>query len=201
MIKLHFILLVIAVAFAFGCTPATSVQNSQVSAAIKKDSTRLFQKVIFFALVKDDATRRIAEDKLAEQLKGRGVASYKYPGISSTGTNETILSEKLKQDGFDGLVLMRFTTVAARQPAPGNAASASNSWYSFYSNTFPVYSNPNNYSQANIYHVEINVYSLATDKLLWTGITSAVNTDNTGKMIDQLITMTKQQMKNQGFIK
>jgi hypothetical protein len=202
MIKLKNVLSAVVMIVAVGCVIPASAQDSPASAAVKKDSTKIFQKALIIAFVKDEATRKITEDKFVEELKGRGIASYKYLGTVDTRTSESVLSDKLKQDGFDGVVLIKLATVdQTKQAAPGNTSSSGSSWYGAYSNTYPMFANPSNYPVGKVYNVEINVYSLVTDKLIWRGTTSAVNTSNTGRMIDQVITMTKQQMKSQGFIK
>jgi len=45
------------------------------------------------------------------------------------------------------------------------------------------------------------VYSLVQNKLVWTGVTSAVNFTDTNKMMDNVISMIRQRMKSQGLIK
>lgn len=201
MIRFQKILSIVITTVAIGYAIPTYAQDNRPVVEVK-DSTKIFQKALLIAFVKDEPTRKIAEDKLADELKGRGIASYKYLGTIDTRTSESVLSDQLKQDGFDGVVLMKLAVVDKnKQAAPGNTSSPGSSWYGAYSNTYPMFANPNNYPVGKVYNVEINVYSLVTDKLIWKGTTSAVNTSNTGKMIDQIIIMTKQQMKSQGFIK
>src|SRR3954465_632892 len=89
------------------CEPASNIQHEWTAPDQKKDSTKMFQKILFVALVKDDAARRIAEDKLVEEVNGRGVASYTYLRSVDVGSPEAVISDKLKRDGFDGVVMMR----------------------------------------------------------------------------------------------
>jgi len=162
----------------------------------------VFQKILFAALLKDNATRRIAEDKLVAEVKGRGVASYTYLRSVDTRSSESVIADKLRQDGFDGVVVMRLTTVDKNSAyVPGNYPSYYSSWYGYYSSTYPRFNDPSYSSPGRVYNVEINVYSLEKNKLLWTGITSAVNTTDTNKMIDNIIASVKQKMKSQGLIK
>jgi hypothetical protein len=188
--------------FLHACMPASKIENEWTAPAAKTDSTKVFQKILFAALLKDDATRRIAEDKLVGEVKGRGVASYSYLKGLDTRSSESVIADKLRQDGFDGVVVMRLTAIDKNAAyVPGNYPSYYNSWYGYYSSTYPRFNDPGYSSQGGIYHVEVNVYSLGKNKLLWTGITSAVNTNDTNKMIDNIIASVKQKMKSQGLLK
>jgi hypothetical protein len=196
------ILLICFIFFLQACVPPSKIENEWTAPAQKTDSTKVFQKILFVALLKNDATRKIAEDKLVAEVKERGVASYNYLKGIDTRSDESVIADKLRQDGFDGVVVMRLTTVDKNATyVPGNYPSYYNSWYGYYSSTYPRFNDPGYSAPGRIYNVEINVYSLEKNKLLWTGITSAVNTADTNKMIDNIIASTKQKMKSQGLIK
>ena len=199
--KLNYILLGCIIVIPFACTP-TSIQQSW-SNPEQKDSTKLFQKILFVALLKDAYTRKVAEDKLVEQVRPRGVASYSYlPNYNAGNYDTSLISDRLKQDGFDGIVVMRLITVNKNAVnSPGSFPSYYNSWYGYYSSTFPLYNAQSNNSANQIYNVETNVYSLQENKLLWNGVTTAVNISDKSKMIDGIIAAVKQRMKSQGFIK
>lgn len=199
--KLYSILLLSIAAFWMACVPATEMQQTW-SNPQQKDSTKLFQKILLVALLKDSYTRKIAEDKLAEEVKPRGVVSYNYLPNYQANTDTNLLSDRLKQDGFDGIVIMRLITTNKNSVnSPGNYPSYYNSWLGYYSTTYPLYSAPGSSSANQIYNIETNVYSLSADKLLWSGVTSAVNISDKKQMIDRVIAIVKQRMKNEGFIK
>jgi len=162
----------------------------------------MFQKILFVALLKDDPTRRMAENKLVAEVKGRGVASYNYLSLADTRSNESLIGDRLRQDGFDGVVVMRFAEVdKSKSYTGGSYPSYYNSWYGYYSSTYPAYSDPKYFSPGGFYTIETNVYSLQKNKLVWTGVTSAVNITDINKMLDHVISMIKQRMKSQGLIK
>ena len=200
--KLWNILAICFIFFIKACTPASKIENEWTAPVQNTDSTKIFQKILFVAFLKDDATRRIAEDKLVAEVKGRGVASYSYLKGIDTRSTESVIADRLRQDGFDGVIIMRLATVDKNAAyVPGNYPSYYNSWYGYYSSTYPRFNDPGYSSQGGIYNVEINVYSLEKNKLLWTGITSAVNATDTNRMIDNIIASVKQRMKSQGLIK
>src|SRR5690242_14389586 len=94
----HFFLISLITMYAACSSPAT-IQEEWTNPAQKKDSTKIFQKILFVALLKNDAARRIAEDKLVAEVKERGVASYTYLGSINAISDENVISEKLKRDG------------------------------------------------------------------------------------------------------
>ena len=180
----------------------TPLSSSWENPEVKKDSTVLFFKILFVALLKDDYARRVTEDKLVASVNGRGVASYRYLASSDTQIDEQLLSARLLRDGFDGVVIMQLAPQDKQKPyAPGTSPSYYSTWYGYYSNSYPRYNEPGYYSSANVYHIETTVYSLVTGKLLWTGITTIVQTKDTGKMAESTIAMVKDQMRKQGLIK
>jgi hypothetical protein len=184
------------------CEPASKMENEWSTPVQKTDSTKRFQKILLVALLKDESTRKIAEDKLVAEVKGRGVASYTYLRNIDTRSTESVISDKLKQDGFDGVLIMRLAPDdKSATYAPGNFPSYYNSWYGYYSSTYPRFNDPGYYSTGGVYHIETTIYSLKDNELVWTGITSAVNITDKNKMIDNTILAIKQRMKSQGLIK
>jgi len=201
MMKLNYILPVCIIVAFFACTP-TAMQQSW-SNPEQRDSTKLFQKILFVALVKDAYTRKVAEDKLVEQVRPRGFASYNYLPNYYTGSGDTsLVAQRLLEDGFDGIVIMRLITVNNNTVnSPGSFPSYYNTWYGYYSSTFPLYNVRSSAAGNEIYSVETNVYSLQDNKLLWNGVTTAVNISDKHKMIDGVIAAVKDKMKSQGFIR
>jgi hypothetical protein len=201
MMKLNYILLGCIIVSSFACTP-TAMQQSWSNPDIR-DSTKLFQKILFVALVKDAYTRKVAEDKLVEEVRPRGVASYNYlPDYYTSSSDTGMISNRLKEDGFDGIVIMRLVTVDKNAVNnPGNFPSYYNSWYGYYSSTFPLYNTRSNNAVNEVYSVETNVYSLLENKLVWNGVTTAVNISDKKKLVDGVIATVKEKMKSQGLIK
>lgn len=199
--KVYLTVIICAILFLGACVSPTPMASSWSEPTVAKDSTKLFQKILLVAFIKDDAVRRMAEDKMADQVKGRGVQSYNYFTSSDNQSGEDVLNDKLKRDGFDGIVIMRLLPgEKGPNDAPGNTQTANSSWYGYYSNSFPGYVN-GNMSTNTVYHIQTNVYSLAANKLLWSGVTTAVNTTDTNRMIDGVIAAVKQKMKQQGLLR
>src|SRR6478752_2074014 len=108
--KLLFALFTGIALILFSCTPTPSIQQSWTNPE-QRDSTKMFQKILLVALLKDAYTRKVAEDKLAEEVRPRGVVSYNYLPNYQANADTGLISNRLRQDGFDGIVIMRFITI------------------------------------------------------------------------------------------
>ncbi|ULQ55570.1 hypothetical protein KJS94_13035 [Flavihumibacter rivuli] len=186
------------------CGPSTQIVKSwrDPGTTITPDS---YNKVLVVGLLKNETSRRVLEDQLVAGMGGKGVASYNYY-IEKDLTQDKANSfkDKLLADGFDGAIVMRLVNIEKETSyVPGTASYPGyyggfgpyyySSWNAFYS--------PGYYTTDKIYNVETNVYSLKQDKLIWTGITSTVNPSKVDKAINEIVTVIKDKMKSEGFLK
>jgi len=155
-------------------------------------NTPPFHKVLVMGLLKDESSRRIAEDKMVAQFKKvEAVQSYKY--LQSGDTARAAVEERLKKDGFDGVVVMRLADVdKSTSYVPGTYYGG---WYGY------RYASPGYYTEDKTFYVETNFYSLPQKKLLWSGTTSSLNPDKLDKTVDEIIETLKQQLQKQGLVK
>jgi hypothetical protein len=106
-----------------------------------------------------------------------------------------VVEERLKKDGFDGVVVMRLADVdKSTSYVPGTTYGG---WYGYRG----WYGSPGYYQEDKTYYVETNFYSLQSNKLLWSGTTSSLNPSKLDNTIDQIIAALKEQLQKQGFIK
>jgi len=50
------------------------------------------------------------------------------------------------------------------------------------------------------YFIEINVYSLVRNKLVWSGTTSTINPSGSDELFDNVINTVNERMKKEGFL-
>jgi len=150
-----------------------------------------YKKVLVVAPLKDEASQRIAEDKIVKQLKKSvGVQSYTY--LKSTDTDPKVLNEKLLKDGFDGIILMHLTDV--EKSVSYNQGTSYGGWYG-YRNYTPGY-----YTENKTFLVETNMYSVKDDKLMWSGTTSSLNPSSFNKSLDEIIAAIKTELQKKGIL-
>jgi len=188
---------------AGACGPSTKIEKTWTDPSLTATTAKAFDKFLVVGLLKDESTRRILEDKLARATNGKGIQSYSYlkPGDTmSTSAGE--VSERMKKEGFDGVVVMRLVNMEkSTSYVPGSSYGYGGGWYGYYRYAAPMYHSPGYYTEDKTYFVETNVYSLENEKLLWSGTTSTLNPSKPDKMIDDVITTIREQLKKQGLVK
>ena len=189
-IKIAFVLLLFISATFYSCGPSTKIEKTWTDPSFTSGSAT-FSKVLVMGLLKDESTRRIAEDKMVAAFKNvKAVQSYSY--LQSTDTVRSQVDERLQKDGFDGVVVMRLADVdKTTSYVPGTMYGG---WYGY------RYASPGYYQEDRTFYVETNLYSLKSNKLLWSGTTSSLNPSKLDKTLNDVIAALKAQMQSQGLI-
>jgi len=204
--KIKFILPLSLIGLMFACSPATKLEKSWADPSFNA-SMKPFTKVLIIAPLSDQNSQRIAEDKLVLTLKEgiTGVQSYSY--LQPNDTAITFVESKLKQDGFDGIILMRLTTVEKSTTYnPGTSYGGYyGGYYGYrgygYGGYYGGGYSPGYYSEDKTFLVETNFYSISDRKLLWSGTTSTLNPTSLNKTLDQIIYAIKYDLQKKGLIK
>jgi hypothetical protein len=196
--KMRQFLALILIALMVACSPATKLEKSWADPSLTPETAKPFKKVLVVAKVKDESARRIAEDKIAKAVKGVAVPSYSY--ITGDDTDEAQLTAKLKNDGFDGVIIVQLKEVEkSTSYTPGTVYAGG--WYGGYRGGYGgMYGSPGYYSEDKTYYTETTVFSLADNKLLWSGVTSSLNPSKVEKTIDEVIYTVKAELQSKGLI-
>src|SRR6185295_12228659 len=114
------VITVMAAAFITGCATTAKIENSWKDPEAAVDISKL-NKVLVVALFNNETHRRAAESQLAGMLQNKGVASYTYFTGGLNRENEAVLKQQLKNDGFDGAVVLRAAVDKEVNFVPGSA--------------------------------------------------------------------------------
>src|SRR3954470_7089922 len=190
--RIYKFLLASFIVFFAACSPSTKMEKTWTDPSFTPASAKSFNKVLVMGLLKDESTRRIAEDKMVAQFKNvKAVQSYSY--LQPSDTDRNMVEQRLKKDSFDGVVVMRLADVQkSTSYVPGTGYGG---WYGY------RYASPGYYQEDKTFYVETDIYSLEANKLLWSGTTSSLNPSKLDKTLDEIIAALKEQMKKQGLIK
>lgn len=183
------------------CEPSTKIVKSWHEPSATVD-IKSINKVLVVALVKDPSTRRIVEDKLVSVMKVKGVQSYNYLTDDMT-TDNAKLNDKLKSDGFNGILIMRLVDVEKETSyVPGSTTTPGfyGSYYGYYRYAAPMYSTPGYYKTDKNFIVETTIYTTIPDKLVWSATTKTVNPDNFDKAIEDVAVAIGDKMMKDGFL-
>ena len=186
------ILLYGAILLLAGCGPSTKIEKTWTDPSFTTATVPSYKKILVMGLLKDESTRRIAEDKMVAAFKNvTAVQSYSY--LQPADTIRSEVEDKLKKDGFDGVVIMRLADVdKSVSYVPGTGYGG---WYGY------RYSSPGYYQEDKTFYVETNFYSLPETKLLWSGTTSSLNPNKLDRTVDDIINTLKGQLQKQKLIK
>jgi hypothetical protein len=196
----------LGVLFLSACTSTSTFTTTWKS----PDATPLGfkgQKVAAAVVAKDEAKRRLAEDRLAQQISVRGAqgrAMYSLLGGATVGDEQAIRSA-LDAAGVKGLIVMQPVYVdrdVRVTPAYEGGGSAS-LWGSSYGSGFAIsYSTPREaqVSEKTVVYVETRVYSLEQNKLVWAGQSKSTDPDTVTELIEQLAGATATELQKAGLI-
>ncbi|WP_396171251.1 hypothetical protein [Flavobacterium sp.] len=209
--KKFFIALIVVVLAS--CSSGTSIVSSWRDPDTSNANTE-YKKIMVVALVKNEATRRITENRITS-IGPKFHSSYALMNGTSLDLTKDQKLKILKDENFDAVVTMRLVdTVKETNYVPGTNTSmyyggyggmyggygaygGFGGWYGMYS---PIYYDPGYYQETSSYLIETNVFSLKSDKLIWTGTTKSTTGSDIGLLVDSVIATVMQEMKKDGFI-
>ena len=195
--KIKFLFTLSLIGLMYACGPTTKLEKSWADPTFNATTTQPFSKVLIIAPLKDASSQRIAEDKIAKQLKqGVGVQSYTY--LSTADTVKSVVDSRLIKDGFDGIIEMHLKEVEKSTEYVQGSYYGGYGYRGYYG--YGSYS-PGYYEENKTFMVETNLYSIRENKLLWSGTTSSLNPTSFEKTLDQIIYTIKYELQKKGFVK
>lgn len=209
--KKHLIILSVILALA-GCGSNTSIVNSWRDPKITVAQEH-FKKVLVVVLVKDEASRRVAENRIAAS---NPIFKTSYDYLNET-TKALTKEQKLKilhDENFDGVVTMRLVSTDKETTyVPGTYTGmyyggfdgiysgvygyGFGNWYGMYSDSFY---DPGYYQETTSYMVETNIFSLKENKLIWTGTTKSDYVTDLGQTVDAIMQAVVDEMRKDGSL-
>ena len=190
--KIFFALCILAA----GCS-STSIINSWKAPGATL-SPEQYKKVLVVVMAKDESARKAAEDKIIANHKALQ-ASYPVFTIKELGEYTLKVKNKVKEQGYDAIIVMRLITVKAKSTyvaGSHNQAYQKNGIY-----YFGDYLNSSSYATDMQFIVATNVWDLKDEKLLWSGVTESTDPKKIDKLVNEVAKEVVYKMKEDGFIK
>jgi hypothetical protein len=141
-----------------------------------------FQKMAVIAVTNDPANRQAVEDAMAEIVQSAH-QSYKFVTTEELADGGKV-AERLKAEGFDALVVMSvigFETATKPQEVAGSTASK-------------VQYTPQTATTDKL-RVETQIFSLADDKLFWSGITTGFDATSIKQTVKGIVQVVVDDLK------
>jgi len=198
---IRMILINAALLLLVACGPSTHIVDSWRDPSIVVDTSEV-HKFVVAALLKNPSVRREVEDDMAAHFPEKAVQSYKVLGDGDLKDDEEMYNQQLKRDGFDGIVLMRLVDVSkSTRYVPGSTPVYYGSWRRYWGYSWSGFYDPGYYTTDKSYDVEVTVFSLKRNKLIWTANTTTINPPNRGELFANVSKVVLQRMEKEGFLR
>ena len=180
----------------FGCSSSNKISNSWKNPDVTIESAK-FQTMAVFAMVKDEQMRRGVEEAIVSQMPNTiAVPSYKMITKEELADIDAV-KQKLKERGMEGALVLSVRNVNQKTSyySSGMYPSAYYSFGGYYNYAWNYMYDPYVFSTTNVYvDLEILIYSLRDDKLVWYGESTSVNPKRIQETISELAVSVKNQL-------
>lgn len=194
--KTRFLLLCFAVLLLTSCA-STEVMNTW------KDETQnqQFTNVLVVAVNKTPAYRTLIENELVNIIKTSGIDAKSAAAIlpNTDLTDEATASSAIQNTGADSVMVVRLVDITKEQVyTPGttyvqgtNFSRYNKGWHGYYNSGYRVTETPAYYSEYNVSTVETAIFDTATNKRVWSTITSTAEVREIDTINSYLKAITK----------
>lgn len=198
--KLKFVLALGVIVWMAACGPTTELTKSWTDPSVDSSTFKSLKKILVIAKMRDEATSRVAEDKIVASLRSaQGVQSYSYLSVADTSDKE--INSRLKKDGFEGLIVMKLSSIDKTLNVETDYYGTYYGYGYRYGYGYP-YGTPGTTTVDvdETFNVESRIYSLETGKLLWTGMTATYDPSSLNASLDEIINAIRDHLVSKGLI-
>jgi len=199
--RINYLIVTTAIIIA-GCSTSNKISNSWKNPEATMESAK-FQTVAVFGMVKNQDMRMDVEEVIASQMVNTiAVPSYKLitnEQLADISTVKKLLSDR----GMEGALILSVKRVdeTTTYSSYGMYPSAYYNFGGYYNHAWNYMYDPYLYTNTNIYiDLEILIYSLKSDKLIWYGESTSVNPKNIQETIAELAVSVKEQLIEDGLL-
>ena len=184
------------------CSTSNKISNSWKNPDVTLETAK-FQTVAVFAMVKDQQMRIDVEEAIVSQMPNTiAVPSYKMITKEELADLNAV-KQKLSERGMEGALVLSVRNVNQRTSyySSGMYPSAYYTFGGYYNYAWNYMYDPFVYSTTNVYvDLEILIYSLKDDKLVWYGESTSVNPKGIQETISALAVSVKNQLVEDGLL-
>jgi hypothetical protein len=167
-------------------------------------------KVVAVAMVRNEASRRAAEDALAREITARGAQGVAMYSIAPDARpdNEQAVRAALERAAVDGAVVMR--PVGKDKEIVSTPVTYAGPMYGAYWGGYYGYGwgSPWGYGPVaggeirtnTIVSIETLIYSLRQNKLVWAGQSKTTNPEGVDQLVRETSALVAQELQKQGLI-
>jgi len=188
----------------FSCAAPSRIVNSWKDPGTSIDPS--IHKIVVAAIIYDPALRRQVEDYMVSLYPGMATQSYVLFGADPLNGNEENHNQTLKAQGYDGIVIIRRTNENVNQhyvagQMPTYYHTWDGYWHNGWSATYIDPGTPGHLATGRTWMVQVTVFSVQENKLIWSANTSTTNPGGGVPLFDDVSNAARAKMKADGFLK
>src|SRR5262245_1946735 len=188
----------LACGLAASATAGTKVVSSwrEPSAGALK-----FGKVLVLVIAPHESQMQFGEGLLVGLMKRtRGVSAHSV--LPKDGAkDEQKMRALMAKEGFDGAVTLRLLEPGQVNTAQAGAyAPAYMNYWSYYSYAWPLVTDIGYLQTERVYPMEVQVYSMKDEKLVWSGITKTTNPKSAKQLVEEVAREVAKDLRKQHLI-
>ncbi|HEY8122643.1 MAG TPA: hypothetical protein VII78_15070 [Myxococcota bacterium] len=203
MISLRSIAMGILIAASFGCA-TTRIENVWVDPAATPPAFA-FSQVLVVAKTNDGVIRRATEDAMDSAFStsprvqsGQMAVHPAYTLLDDSDlANVPNARRKVEAAGYDGVVLV--SMVSSEQRVSSTPPSYHGGFWGFYGGGAVMY-DPGTIRTDTILRLQVSVYSLKEDKLLWSGMSRSMNPDRIDELVQEVAVAVREDLQKRQLI-
>lgn len=196
MTKIRFGALCVCVLALAACKTTTATSFSQSYRNPGYEET-VFKKVLVIGVAQDAPSRKAFEDALASAIANEGgTAAPSYAVLpNDEKLSEDELHAVIERDGVDGVLVTRLLSIEKATesytppkkynnpqtryyPGGWGYGYGYGGFYGFYGTTYAEAHTPGYFDTSTTLKLETNLYSVATNELVWTGQSETIDPDS-----------------------
>ncbi|WP_113924823.1 hypothetical protein [Cognataquiflexum aquatile] len=204
-------LIIVFAGLLAGCSPSTKILGSWKSPDAE---TAGYSNLFVAALIGDNfVTKKTIEDDIDELLVQKGVQAISNlelvkPGLILTNENKNQVAQEIKKSGRDGIMTIAIIDQTNETRYVPGTTSYSPMYYGggygrfggYYGMYGPTTYSPGYYATDKNFYVEINLYDLATETLVWSAQSETTNPSSIDQVAKEFAYVVVDKMIKDGII-
>lgn len=183
--KNNIVFTLLILALAFSCSPSSKIIGSWTGPDTPSEP---YESIFVTGISSNLVARQTIENDINTHLKERGVTAVSSfdiipPGFKATEENKEATLTAIKEGGSDAiLTIALLDQTSETRYVPGTTMYSPmmyggyyGRFYGYYSYYNPVMYNPGYYSTDKTYYLEMNLYDVQTETLVWSAQSETTN--------------------------
>jgi len=174
----------------------------------------VFQKLFVIGVAQNQESRKAFEDTFASAIANEGGRAQASWGVlpDSTQLSEEQIRGAIEGGGFDGVLITRLLSVDEdKEYTPASTYNNPRTtyygggygyggYYGFYGTTYAKVHEPGYFETSTTFRLETNLYSVATNSLVWTGQSETVDPESISDVRASMTAAVARKLKEEKLI-